>query len=120
MTGSHDSLEIKGDFIHQVLSFKNRESCPILECVCMCECAGVFMYMCVCVGLCVHTYVCMPLCLHHMCVCVGFMCVVGGNGVSSKVGGAGGHVVRYQGRVQRAWLKQKLVIDEANGPGHRQ
>ena len=74
MTGSHDSLEIKGDFIHQALSFKNQESCPILECVCVCECAGVFVCACVCVGLCAHACVCMPLCLHYMCVCVG-LCV---------------------------------------------
>ena len=54
MTGLHDSLEIKGDFIHQVLSFKNRESCPVLECVC--ACVNVLEYSCICV--CVLGYVC--------------------------------------------------------------
>ena len=116
MTDSHDSLEIKGDFIHQALSFKNQESCPILECVC--ACVSVLGYSCICV--CVLGYVRMRvfacLCVCIICVYVLGSCVWWGNRVSSKVGGAGSHLVGYQGGVQRAWLKQKLVIDEANGP----
>ena len=80
MTGSHDSLEIKGDFIHQALSFKNQESCPILECVC--ACVSVLGYSCV--RVCVLGYVRMRvfacLCVCIICVCVGFTCVVGKRG----------------------------------------
>ena len=98
MTGSHDSLEIKGDFIHQVPSFKNQESCPILECVC--ACVSVLWYSCICVYVlgCVRMCVFACLCVCIICVCVLGSCVWWGNGVSSKVGGAGGHVVGYQGR----------------------
>lgn len=101
MTGSHDSLEIKGDFIHQALSFKNQESCPILECVCACvsvlgySCVRVcvlgyvrmrvFACLCVCIiCVCVLGYVCTRvfacLCVCVICVCVGFTCVVGKRG----------------------------------------
>ena len=49
---------------------------------------------CVCVRMCV--FACLCVCI--ICVCVLGSCVWWGNGVSSKVGGAGGHVVGYQGR----------------------
>ena len=76
MTGLHDSPEIKGDFIHQVLSFKNRESCPILECVC--ACVNVLEYSCICV--CVCWVMCAYVCLHnsvsasYVCLCWVHVC----------------------------------------------
>jgi len=81
----------------------------------------VFACLCVCIiCVCVCWVMCARVC-SHASVSALYVCVLGsrvwwGNGVSSKVGGAGGHLVGYQGGVQRAWLKQKLVIDEANGP----
>lgn len=64
----------------------------------MCELAGVFMYMCVCVGLC---FACLHASMSALYVCVSWVHVWWQNGVSSKVGGAGGHVVGYQGGAQR-------------------